>query len=75
MLWHDAERYVAYMLRLRLVDGEAGPIWRATLDAVATGEHITLADLDELLAYLRRRTDAIAAWPQEGSTEGDAYED
>jgi hypothetical protein len=55
--------YLAYMLRLRRVDTAAGPTWRVTLDAVDTGEHLSLADPEQLATYLRRVTVSLARPP------------
>jgi hypothetical protein len=47
--------YLAYMLRLWLVDDE-GPVWRASLESPHTGERHTFADSQTLLAFLEEKT-------------------
>jgi len=48
--------YLAFLLRLWQVRSEAGPTWRASLESARGGERLGFAGLDELLAFLRRRT-------------------
>ncbi len=49
------ESYLAYMLRLWLVD-EQGPVWRASLESPHTGERHTFADPRTMLAFLEEKT-------------------
>jgi hypothetical protein len=51
----ERDSYLAYMLRLWLVDDE-GPVWRASLESPHTGERHTFADSHELLAFLEEKT-------------------
>jgi hypothetical protein len=49
-------RHIAYLLRLWQVRSEAGSTWRASLESTHGGERLGFASLDELLAFLYRRT-------------------
>jgi hypothetical protein len=45
--------YLCYLLRLRRVDGQEAKVWRVSLQRPGALETIGLADLVELLAFLR----------------------
>jgi hypothetical protein len=66
-MMREREPYLAYMLRLWLVD-EKGPIWRASLESPHTGERHTFADPQKLLAFLEEKT---GFRPQAAGEEGD----
>jgi hypothetical protein len=68
-------RYLAYMLRLREVDGESGPLWRVSLDSVSTGQHVGLASLEDLIAYLRRQTEGTPSEDADPQGKGVSYGD
>jgi hypothetical protein len=63
----ERDAYLAYMLRLWLVDDE-GPVWRASLESPHTGERHTFADSQTLLAFLEKKT---SIWPQAVVEEGE----
>jgi hypothetical protein len=52
----DSLVYRSYLLRLWQVREESGLAWRATLEAVRTGEQRGFTSLEELIAYLRLST-------------------
>jgi hypothetical protein len=55
--------YQSYLLRLWRVDeGEDG--WQASLESTQTGERRGFADLEVMLAYLRRRTSRRRSTPR-----------
>ena len=57
--------YLSYLLRLwRADEAEAG--WRASLHDPRTGARLGFASLDDLVAYLRQKTDAEPG-PQAGN--------
>jgi hypothetical protein len=45
-------RYASYLLRLRLVWNDAGPIWMASLDNTATGSHRSFPNAEALATFL-----------------------
>jgi len=49
--------YRSYLLRVWRVSGEETATWRASLESPHTGERWGFADLDELVAFLRRQID------------------
>lgn len=49
-------RYVSYLLRLWCTTTERKPVWRGSLQSVASGERRSFADLDMLWAYLKAQT-------------------
>jgi hypothetical protein len=44
--------YQSYLLRFWRVGGD-GPRWRAMLQDLSSGEHVSFASLDDLCAFLR----------------------
>lgn len=49
--------YQSYLLRLWSVDEDGTRGWRASLDDPSSGERIGFANLEELFAFLMRRTE------------------
>lgn len=47
---------MSYLLRLWQVDGESGPVWRASLQSPQTAERINFVDLEALMSYLADKT-------------------
>ena len=47
--------YVAYMLRIWRVEGQAGSTMRASLEDARSGERRSFADLEALCVYLREQ--------------------
>jgi hypothetical protein len=45
-------RYASYLLRLRLVWNDHGPIWMASLDNTATGSHRSFPNVEALATFL-----------------------
>jgi len=65
--------YRSYLLRLwRAGEGENG--WQASLESIHTGKRRGFADLDALVAYLRRETVDLARGPQEENEGGGSSE-
>jgi hypothetical protein len=56
--------YLAYLLRLWRVRMGGAPVWMASLESTASGERHGFADLEAMLAFLRRAT-AQAGEPQD----------
>ena len=55
--------YRSYLLRLWRVPGADIATWRASLESPHTGERWGFADLEEMVAFLRRQMDlAPLAW-------------
>jgi len=50
--------YYSYLLRLWQASTAGGTVWRASLEDVPTGERRAFTDMDDLVAYLRERTEA-----------------
>jgi len=50
------QRYIVYLLRLWRARCGAEFTWRASLESTRGGERLGFASLDELLAFLCRRT-------------------
>jgi hypothetical protein len=48
--------YLAFLLRLWQVRSEAGSTWRVSLESARSGERLGFASLEELFAFLQRRT-------------------
>ena len=66
---NDKSIYLAYMLRLWQVNREGCLLWRASLESPHTGERWGFADVAQLLAFLREKTDTRVdddAQPDEG---------
>lgn len=61
-------RYVAYLLRLWEVEGDAGPTWRASLESPHTGERQGFVDHRQLFAFLEEKMNAQA---EHEETEGE----
>ncbi|NLS80204.1 MAG: hypothetical protein GXY76_23445 [Chloroflexi bacterium] len=59
--------HLSYLLRLWLAEGDAGPVWRATLQEARTGESRSFATLEEAFSYLEQATSALAQEHEEGS--------
>jgi hypothetical protein len=58
--------YLSYLLRLRRVEDERTPLWRASLQRPGTLETIDLVDLEALLAFLRAEMgEGVAPGPVE----------
>jgi len=55
------ERYLAFMLRLWLTEGNGPAHWRASLQSVPGGELCGFDDIDALMGYLFQRTRSVAA--------------
>jgi len=53
----DDDAYLSYLLRLWREDRDVETAWRASLESAETPERIYFASLDELVSYLRDRTD------------------
>jgi hypothetical protein len=53
--------YLSYLIRLRRVDNGGQPLWRISLEAPGAGERENFAELDDLVAFLRRRMTPSAA--------------
>ena len=51
-----SSRYLAYMLRLWQVERQGQPEWRASLESPHTGERLGFANVAQLLAFLREKT-------------------
>ena len=49
--------YRSYLLRLWRVSGEEMATWSASLESPHTGERWGFADLEEMVAFLRRQID------------------
>ena len=45
-------RYASYLLRLRLVWNDNGPIWIASMENTATGGHRSFPNVEALAAFL-----------------------
>ncbi len=54
----DKPLYLAYLLRLWQVRREGHLLWRVSLESPHTGERWGFADIDQLLAFLRMKTEA-----------------
>jgi len=54
------KRYQSYLLRLWLTADEKGSVWRASLEDPHTGERLTFATLERLVAFLE---DQCAQYP------------
>ncbi len=70
----DKPLYLAYLLRLWQVRREGHLLWRVSLESPHTGERWGFADIDQLLAFLRMKTEAEITgdvW-SEGDREDDA---
>jgi hypothetical protein len=52
----DAPTYLAYMLRLWMVEGDDGPVWRVSLESPHTGERHLLPGLEALFTFLCNET-------------------
>jgi hypothetical protein len=61
--------YLSYLLRLWQVDGEDGPIWRASLQSPQTAERINFADLAALISFLTDKTSELSRQAQEDDNE------
>ncbi len=48
-------RYLAYMLRLWVVNGDGTSGWRASLESPHTGERYGFADLEALFRFLEEK--------------------
>ena len=48
----EQQPYKSYLLRLWRIDGEAGELWRASLESPITGERRGFASLHELFVFL-----------------------
>ena len=48
--------YLAYLLRLWQVQNKGETGWRASVENAHTGEKVSFAHLDELVAFLRKQT-------------------
>lgn len=57
----EQEGYFAYMLRLWQASDRGEPVWRASLESPHTGERLGFASLDQMLAFLRAKTEAEAS--------------
>lgn len=51
-------RYLAYLLRLWLVDGEP-PVWRASLEDARTGERRGFPDLESAVEFLQEQMTVV----------------
>jgi hypothetical protein len=67
MLRESEDTYRAYLLRLWQVQTEQGLTWRASLEAIPSGERRAFASLEALVAYLGEETTGIP--PPEGAEE------
>ena len=54
----DKPLYLAYLLRLWQVRREGHLLWRVSLESPHTGERWGFADIEQLLAFLRMKTEA-----------------
>ncbi|MCW5853478.1 MAG: hypothetical protein KIT87_25650 [Anaerolineae bacterium] len=52
-----ATLYQSYLLRLWAADEDGTRCWRASLEDPSSGERIGFANLEELFAFLMRRTE------------------
>ncbi len=70
----DKPLYLAYLLRLWQVRREGHLLWRVSLESPHTGERWGFADIEQLLAFLRMKTEAEITGDvrSEGDREDDA---
>ncbi len=52
----EQRQYVAYLLRLWQITSTEGPVWRATLQDVHTGERQGFASMAQVIAFLEAQT-------------------
>jgi hypothetical protein len=63
---HEQPGYLSYLIRLwqvdtaREADRLGRTVWRGSLESSLTGERQGFADLDELVEFLQRQTEAQA---------------
>ena len=50
--------YLVYLIRLRKVETEDGPVWRVVLEDAHSAQRWGFADLPSLYRFLDQRTDA-----------------
>jgi hypothetical protein len=48
--------YLSYLLRLWQANADGELVWRASLESPHTGEHLSFADAESLLAFLDAQT-------------------
>ncbi|MCA9927826.1 MAG: hypothetical protein KC419_05100 [Anaerolineales bacterium] len=48
--------YASYLLRLWQADDNGEMLWRVSLESSQTGQKWVFANLDELMAFLRKQT-------------------
>ena len=60
MVIKGSPEYMAYLLRLWLVQGRRKTIWRASLEDAQSGKCRNFASLEDLFTYLQGRTEAIS---------------
>jgi hypothetical protein len=49
--------YTSYLLRLWQIQGDQGPVWRASLENPQTGERQGFATMQDLFTFLTEQTD------------------
>jgi hypothetical protein len=54
------QRYHSFLLRLWLVNEQAGVAWRASLENPHTGERLGFASLERLFAFLQDQAAEVA---------------
>jgi hypothetical protein len=54
----NRQRYLSYLLRLWQTSDDGEQIWRASLETPGTGERQGFASIEDLIRFLRDRTEA-----------------
>jgi hypothetical protein len=53
---NERTMYLAYMLRLWVVDSNNQPVWRASLESPDTGDRQAFRSLEDLFEFLEEKT-------------------